>query len=61
MNMPIGTAILYMCTATGRIIRDKDLLLSVNIIHEHAHRHGDIVHVHSHGPFARHDEHEEEK
>ena len=43
------------------IIRDKDLLLSVNIIHEHAHRHGDIVHVHSHGPFARHDEHEEEK
>lgn len=47
--------------AAAGIIRDKDLLLSVNIIHEHAHRHGDIVHVHSHGPFARHDEHEEEK
>lgn len=42
----------------GEILGDKDLLLRVNIIHEHAHRHGDVVHVHSHGPFATHDEHE---
>lgn len=40
------------------VLDDKDLLLRANIIHEHAHRHGDIVHVHSHGPFATHDEHE---
>ncbi len=40
------------------ILRDKDLLLRANIIHEHTHRHGDLVHVHSHGPFASHDEHE---
>ncbi|MBI5902247.1 MAG: ABC transporter ATP-binding protein [Deltaproteobacteria bacterium] len=40
------------------VLRDKDLLLRANIIHEHTHRHGDLVHVHSHGPFASHDEHE---
>lgn len=40
------------------VLRDKDMLLKVNIIHEHTHRHGDITHIHSHGPFARHDEHE---
>ncbi len=40
------------------ILKDKDMLLKVNIIHEHTHRHGDITHIHSHGPFARHDEHE---
>lgn len=42
----------------GEILGDKDLLLRVNIIHEHAHRHGEVVHVHSHGPFATHDEHD---
>lgn len=41
----------------AEILKDKDLLLKVNIIHEHAHRHGDIIHVHSHGPFAGHNEH----
>ncbi len=40
------------------ILKDKDMLLKVNIIHEHTHRHGDVVHIHSHGPFARHDEHD---
>lgn len=39
------------------VLKDKDLLLKVNIIHEHTHRHGDLIHIHSHGPFARHDEH----
>lgn len=40
------------------ILRDKALLLKANIIHEHTHRHGDIIHIHSHGPFSTHDEHE---
>ncbi len=40
------------------ILRDKELLLKMNIIHEHAHRHGKITHIHSHGPFSTHDEHE---
>lgn len=31
------------------VLADRDLLLSVNLIHEHAHRHGDLVHVHEHG------------
>ncbi|OGQ57427.1 MAG: hypothetical protein A3J24_03895 [Deltaproteobacteria bacterium RIFCSPLOWO2_02_FULL_53_8] len=40
------------------ILSNKDLLLAANIIHEHTHRHGDVVHIHSHGPFATHDEHD---
>ncbi len=39
------------------ILRDRALLLRVNLIHEHAHRHGTVVHIHSHGPSAPHDEH----
>jgi len=39
-------------------LRDKGLLLKANIIHEHAHRHGEIIHAHSHGPYSIHDEHE---
>lgn len=42
----------------GEILKDKDLLLKANIIHEHEHRHGDVVHRHSHGPFSTHDEHD---
>jgi cobalt/nickel transport system ATP-binding protein len=39
------------------ILRDEDLLLKVNLIHEHIHRHGNIAHkhVHSHYPLHRHD------
>lgn len=51
----------HTIVADGRpvdILKDKDMLLSVNIIHEHTHRHGDITHIHSHGPFASHDEHD---
>lgn len=51
----------HTLTADGScaaILRDKDLLLRANIIHEHTHRHGDVIHIHSHGPFATHDEHE---
>jgi cobalt/nickel transport system ATP-binding protein len=39
----------------SRILNDFDLLLEVNLIHEHAHRHGDIVHHHGHGHFFTHD------
>ena len=34
------------------IIRNDDLLLSVNLIHEHAHTHGGTAHVHRHGHFG---------
>jgi cobalt/nickel transport system ATP-binding protein len=40
------------------ILKDKDLLLRVNVIHEHTHRHGDVLHTHSHGPYATHDDHD---
>lgn len=38
----------------GDILADRDLLLSVNLIHEHSHRHGDVEHAHEHG----HDHHD---
>ncbi len=34
------------------IINDDDLLLKVNLIHEHAHQHGDMAHVHGHGHYG---------
>jgi cobalt/nickel transport system ATP-binding protein len=34
------------------IIRNDDLLLKVNLIHEHAHYHGDKAHVHRHGHYG---------
>lgn len=37
------------------ILSDRDLLLSVNLIHEHAHRHGQMVHVHSHSHITDHE------
>ena len=43
---------------SAEILQNKGLLLSANLIHEHSHRHGAIVHTHSHGPFSVHDEHE---
>lgn len=42
---------------TPAVLRDKDMLLKTNIIHEHTHRHGDVIHIHSHGPYSTHDEH----
>ena len=36
----------------GEIIENEDLLLSVNLIHEHAHTHGGKAHVHRHGHFG---------
>lgn len=42
---------------TEEILQDEDLLLSVNLIHEHVHYHGNQahIHIHSHYLFHRHD------
>ena len=32
------------------VLHDDELLLSVNLIHDHSHRHGDVVHSHPHDP-----------
>jgi cobalt/nickel transport system ATP-binding protein len=42
----------------GEILDDLDLLLRVNLIHEHVHRHKDVIHSHRHFHFLthRHDE-----
>ncbi len=45
----------HSVAADGRlpeIMANEDLLLEVNLIHEHAHRHGDRAHVHRHGHFG---------
>jgi cobalt/nickel transport system ATP-binding protein len=36
------------------VLGDNDLLLKVNLIHEHAHRHGGLSHRHAHALGARH-------
>lgn len=36
----------------SEIISNDDLLLKVNLIHEHAHQHGDTAHVHRHGHYG---------
>ena len=45
---------------TREILRDEDLLLRVNLIHEHIHRHGEAVHkhIHSHYLFHHHGSHD---
>jgi len=40
---------------TFQILNNFDLLLEVNLIHEHVHRHGDIIHHHGHCHFFTHD------
>ncbi|MDH4099163.1 MAG: ATP-binding cassette domain-containing protein [Nitrospirota bacterium] len=41
--------------AANDILSNRELLLSVNLIHEHAHRHGQMVHVHSHSHISDHE------
>lgn len=36
----------------SEIIENDDLLLRVNLIHEHVHRHGDAAHAHRHGHYG---------
>jgi len=40
---------------TSQILNNFDLLLEVNLIHEHVHRHGDVIHHHGHCHFFTHD------
>ncbi|MBV8162084.1 MAG: ATP-binding cassette domain-containing protein [Acidimicrobiia bacterium] len=35
--------------APGGVLDRRDLLLAVNLIHEHGHRHGALAHAHEHG------------
>ncbi len=49
----------HSVAADGRfsdIISNEELLLKVNLIHEHAHRHGDSAHVHRHGHYGHYHE-----
>jgi len=41
----------------ARILADLDLLLSVNLVHEHRHAHGPVVHSHLHGAEHHVDRH----
>jgi len=48
--------------SASSILNNFDLLLEVNLIHEHVHRHGETVHHHGHGHFFTHDHpHERER
>jgi cobalt/nickel transport system ATP-binding protein len=38
----------------AEILSDKDLLISVNLIHEHIHKHGDTEHKHYHSHYVFH-------
>jgi cobalt/nickel transport system ATP-binding protein len=39
----------------GEILKDQELLVKVNLIHEHKHRHGKKVHSHQHAHYFFHD------
>jgi cobalt/nickel transport system ATP-binding protein len=39
---------------TEEILEDKDLLLSINLIHEHLHYHEDLGHIHPHSHSQEH-------
>ena len=36
------------------VLRDRDLLIKANLIHEHSHEHGAMIHSHAHGLDERH-------
>ncbi len=38
----------------GEILQDEDLLLKVNLIHEHMHYHGQMAHTHRHSHYVYH-------
>ncbi len=40
--------------ATEEILGDEDLLLRVNLVHEHLHRHGPVMHKHLHSHYLFH-------
>jgi cobalt/nickel transport system ATP-binding protein len=51
----------HMIAAEGPrsdILTDLDLLLSVNLVHEHTHLHDGVIHLHPHTHLHLHDHHE---
>lgn len=46
--------------SVGSVLGDEEMLLKANLIHEHVHRHGDILHRHRHKHVSLH-EHEHDK
>jgi len=43
------------------VLADRDLLLSVNLIHEHVHHHGALLHSHPHAHPPGRERHAEEQ
>ena len=41
----------------AEVLADRETLLRVNLIHEHSHRHGELMHSHPHGPDHHEDPH----
>ena len=41
----------------AEVLADRETLLRVNLIHEHSHRHGELMHSHPHGPDHHEDLH----
>ncbi|TRZ69166.1 MAG: ATP-binding cassette domain-containing protein [Methanothrix sp.] len=42
-------------TDTDKVITDFDLLLETNLIHEHSHHHGSLIHAHLHSHEGKHE------
>jgi len=41
--------------SVSEILKDKSLLLRVNLIHDHVHSHGELIHSHAHSHFTDHE------
>lgn len=46
--------------SVGSILGDERMLLRANLIHEHVHRHGDVLHRHKHKHISAHEHKHEE-
>ena len=44
-----------VCGPLDEVLADRDLLLRVNLIHEHAHLHGQTLHTHEHAHEGEHE------
>jgi cobalt/nickel transport system ATP-binding protein len=40
--------------SASEVLQDEDLLLKVNLIHEHMHYHGQTIHTHRHSHYVYH-------
>jgi cobalt/nickel transport system ATP-binding protein len=41
--------------SASEVLENRPLLLEVNLIHDHLHRHDGIAHTHAHGHFSKHE------